>query len=176
MKKLRKNLIYLLVILTPLLFFWACDTTGGGGTGNGNSVSVTAEGTTATDFTNIAATYMNSASGPVTLVPSIVIAADLGQFPSILIEIKATAAGKYTVAADEVIVSYGDATTQQYVAQKALANTSGSATITSYGVVGEKVVGTFDVMADKYVGPNPSGIAVSVTGSFSVTRVADDSI
>ena len=87
------------------------------------------------------------------------ISVDVGQNPSIIIYFKGQTTGTYNVDTGDAYIGYGDENIQSYYAADFVPGTSGSIEVTSYGAVGELVVGTFDVKADIWnmVGNAPSG-------------------
>ena len=102
---------------------------------------------------------------------STVIGANIGSSPYIMIIFTGQTTGTYDVATGNATVMYTDTGGQMYAAMIIIG--SGTVTVTSYGAVGETIVGTFDVVADIFAGENPSGTTTNATGSFTVTRGAD---
>ena len=178
MKRIRFFLLLGVVALGVLVLI-ACPTdNGAAAAAGGGSISITVLAAEQQWTSGIMAFFLPNGSGG---IPSnaTVIGANMSSAPGILIYFVGTAAATYDVtAAGDAAVTYSNAGGQSYIANAN--NGSGTVTVTSYGVVGELIVGTFDVQVDIWNQTNPdpdlwgpSGTLTTATGSFSVTRQAD---
>ena len=117
--------------------------------------------------------YYTSAVGPVPALSTGVFAGSFGSAPMAVITFDGDLTGTFDVGAGQAAMGYTASDGTNYNAFLAIGGT-GNVTVDTYGAVGERIEGTFNVMADMYVGGNPSGNQFPLTGSFSVVRHADD--
>jgi hypothetical protein len=159
----------ILCVMILVLFFNGCSVSDG----VGNSVTITIEGEPQQEWTDgITASFYESPHGT---IPADVTAITTNSvdFPSIIIYFDGQAAASYDITAVLSFVCYIDGGGQIYLAITGLGDCSGTINVTSYGAVGERIEGTFDIMIDKFLGADPSGNLVNATGSFSVRREAN---
>lgn len=119
--------------------------------------------------------YYISGSPPVPPLSTAVLAGSFGSAPMAIITFDGDLAGTFDVGAGETAVGYTASTDTMYGAIGGGVG-SGTVTVDVYGLVGERIEGTFDVTAhlwDPATG-NPTATTVNLTGSFSVVRLADD--
>lgn len=120
--------------------------------------------------------YYTSASGPVPPLSTGVLAGSFGSAPVMIVTFDGSSTGIFNVGAGEAAVGYTASVGEQYNAAGGPAGGSGTVTVTTYGVVGERIEGTFNVTAFLWdlVADMPTTTQVNLTGSFSVVRLADD--
>lgn len=103
-----------------------------------------------------------------------IVAGGFGTPPGGLVTADGSSTGTFNFIGGNAYMSYTVSATLGYVAADGF-GTIGSVTITQYGSVGGYIEGTFTVTdAVEFVSGSPSGATVTLDGSFSVIREADD--
>lgn len=181
--KLSSLLLLLFASLALLTVSCGSSGGGGGGGGTGGAGDIVIQIDFGSDITfsgdKVAASYYT-----VTPVNSPVEAGDtgiqyLGSSASIMVIFVGDTAGTYLSSGGETKMWYQDGASHGYMAYPGMAGTDGTIIVTTYGLEGEDVVGTFTFTAQEYTGTAdnatfiPSSFA-DITGTFTALILADD--